>query len=418
MNPNWDQLRQWALSLDPTNQIHAALLRECARTIGVSDNGAFDRVRQRVLGHIAAQADQTAQATYTPLGWTPPAPAQPAQPQPVVTPPATQQPQAQTPPATPVATPPAQPVVQQQPAARRPLPNWVWPIVVAAGITAAAVIGLIFALRYDNGSNGSTASSISMSGSSGQSAQSPAGNKNGSNGADNNAPTNGASSGSALADKCEWLKAHFPQTTASVQALGAKLANVQPNRIATHLFPCDATNTVFDGFIVLGPNEGYSGSFTLEVPDHGAVDSYPGATFSGNNHRIGAETIRATSGKVTAVRATYWPWLDENPPSAQTGPAPAQPTAAPTTQTQPGNAACVDPTALASSHGWQNLGFADQKYGGLRVQLSGSDTLPSGWEALTSGGGIHESDTNRQMSPGNWTIYPPFACRESLGYSK
>lgn len=413
MNPNWDQLRQWALLLDPTNQMHVALLKDCARTIGVSDNGAFDRVRQRVLGHIAAQADQTAQATYTPLGWTPPAPVQPAQPQPaapaVVTPPPAAQPP-QAPPAPPAQT------VQQQPAARRPLPNWVWPLIAAAAITAAAVIGLIFALRYDNGSNGSTASSISVSGSSGQSAQSPAGNKNGSNGADNNVPANGASSGSALADKCEWLRSHFPQTTASVQALGAKLANVQPNRIATHLYPCDATNTVFDGFIVLGPGEGYSGSFTLTVPDHGAVDSYPGATFSGNNHRIGAETIRATSGKVTAVRATYWPWLDENPPSAQTTgyapnvtPVADQPTAAPT---------CVDPTALATSRGWNNLGWSDQKYGGLRVQLSNSDTLPDKWEALTSGSGIHESDTNRQMSPGTWTIYPPFACRESLGYSK
>ena len=139
--------------------MHVALLRDCARTIGVSDNGAFDRVRQRVLGHIAAQADQTAQATYTPLGWTPPAPVQPAQPQPVATPPAATTPQAQTPPVAPVATAPApataQPAAQPQAGNARRL----WPTILAGLAVALAAVAVGFALSANNGNNNSAPAS-------------------------------------------------------------------------------------------------------------------------------------------------------------------------------------------------------------------------------------------------------------------
>ncbi len=136
--------------------MHVALLRDCARTIGVSDNGAFDRVRQRVLGHIAAQADQTAQATYTPLGWTPPAPAQPAQPQPAVTPPVA--PVATTP-APAAAQPAAQPQVPAANARRLGINQ------ALAGLASLVIIGLLvtaivlLATRDDNGSNNSAPAS-------------------------------------------------------------------------------------------------------------------------------------------------------------------------------------------------------------------------------------------------------------------
>lgn len=219
------------------------------------------------------------------------------------------------------------------------------------------------------------------------------------------------------AQKCDWLRANFPQTTADVQALGAKLANVQTARIRTHAFPCDLKTTVFDGFIVLGPNEGYHGAVTMTVPKNGAIDSYHGATFSGTNMEIsppeprGTDTVRGFDGTVTGVSMTFWPWLDENPPSGQTA-APA-----PQGSNEPASVSCIQPTKLASDNGWADKGWADQKYGGLRVELTKAGSLPAKWEAQASGRRINEDDQAREMVAGFWTVYPPHACRTELGYS-
>lgn len=216
------------------------------------------------------------------------------------------------------------------------------------------------------------------------------------------------SSSSSPMDKCEWLRQNFPQTTEGIQALGAKLAGVAPERIATHVFRCTPETTVFDGFIVLGPNEGYAGSFSLAVPAGGAVDTYAAAKCTGTSQTLGTatDTVRCFDGTVTAVRATYWPWLDENPPVSGG----ASSSTAETT-------GCVDPKVMATQHGWTYAGSPDQ-YGGLVVTLTSADTLPVDWEAVTQGHTIRESDSNRAMAKGVYTIYPPYADRECLGYSK
>lgn len=207
--------------------------------------------------------------------------------------------------------------------------------------------------------------------------------------------------------KCEWLRKNFPQTTEGIQALGAKLAGVVPERVRTHVHRCTPTETVFDGLIILGPNEGYSGKFTIAVPANGAVDSYAKATYTGRHELLGAatDTTRAFDGKVTAVTATYWPWLDENPPVTG-GESSAL-----------ADTSCVDPIALAAQQSWTYTGTPDQ-YGGLVVTLSKVDTLPADWEAVTQGHSIKEFDVDRTMSPGTWTVYPPYSCRVQLGYSQ
>ncbi len=226
------------------------------------------------------------------------------------------------------------------------------------------------------------------------------------------------------AQKCEWLRSNFPQSTSGVQSLGAQLAGVQTQRIATHLYPCDTVNTAFDGFIILGPNEGYNGSFTIAVPAHGAVDAYPGATFTGRSMQIGSETIRAFDGSVTAQRATYWPWLDENPPTASSSTMPpAQPAAqAIPAATPPGDVQCLDPVTLAMQKKWMKPGdkpnWADTQYGGLRVELKSTDQLPPKWEAISSGRTIKENDTDRTMVIGWWSIYTPYDCRAQYKFSK
>ena len=248
------------------------------------------------------------------------------------------------------------------------------------------------------------------------------GSTTGSTGSSTGTTTGSSGSGAAWTReaKCEWLRANFPQTTDAVQNLGARLASVPKARIATHLYPCDQTNTVFDGFIVLGPNEGYSGEFTLEVPTNGAVDAYPGAKFSGANHQIGAETIRGTDGKVTAVRATYWPFNDDNPPKSATTGATTAATAVATTA--PATGGCKLGSALAAEMGWRlepNQPADVTKYGGAQVTLDSSSTLPSGWEALTSGQKIAGGDSDRMMLKGTWSVYPPNdgKCRQQLGVS-
>lgn len=237
------------------------------------------------------------------------------------------------------------------------------------------------------------------------------------------------------ATKCSWLRENFPQSAGAVQSMIARLAGVPENRIAPHLYPCSGTETVYDGGIILGPAEDWTTPFTVNVTTGGAVDSYPGAVFTGSTRQIGQETIRAYSGSVTTLRATVWAFDDDNPPTGGLSLQLAQPTVAvtavpttvsPTATPRPQPTAvptseqisCVHPQELASQLGWREDGWADQKYGGLRVILSTSSTLPNMWEAISDGKTIREMDADRAMNPGTWSIYPPYQCREVLGYSK
>lgn len=215
-------------------------------------------------------------------------------------------------------------------------------------------------------------------------------------------------------DKCEWLRQNFPQTTEAIQSLGAKLAGVVPERVRTHVYRCTPDTTVFDGLIILGPNEGYSGKFTITVPVGGAVDSYASAVYTGRHELLGAatDTMRAFDGKVTATTVTYWPWLDENPPVSSSSLSDDTPS--------DGTSTCIDPVKLAKMNGWAVSGSPD-KYGGLVVTIDRDGAnLPSGWMANYEGGSIGESDGERTLAP--WkvaTIYPPYGeCRNSLGYTQ
>ncbi len=232
-------------------------------------------------------------------------------------------------------------------------------------------------------------------------------------------------------EKCEWLRMNFPQTTAGVQALGARLGNVDTKRIATHIYHCDASTSVFDGFIVLGPNEGFSGAVTYTVPQNGAIDAYSvacGARYSATPTLINDlpencdDTWRAVEGTVTALRLTYWPWNDDNPPTVAGVVVPAaaavEATAVPTATEESTALVCIAPDALATEMGWKNKGWADETYGGLRVELTKAGELPELWEAIASGRNIKQDSVEREMVPGFWTIYPPYDCREELGFSR
>lgn len=250
-----------------------------------------------------------------------------------------------------------------------------------------------------------------------------------------NTPQSG--SGWTASDKCAWLNSNVPQGNdgLDLQHFAASLLSVPNERIRVHLYPCGDSTMVYDGFIVLGPREGpWNGLVTAVVPLGGAVDSYNEASYSAQPTRIGQNTLRATQGTVTATTMTVWFWLDENPPTS--GVSMALPTAVPTAQatqaTRPQATAvpptpvpptatpisCEQPADLASRMGWTNAGWADQRYGGLRVELTSQSQLPPMWEAITGGITIRETDANRAMAAGTWTIYPPFSCREQLGFSK
>ena len=212
------------------------------------------------------------------------------------------------------------------------------------------------------------------------------------------------------ASKCSWLRANFPQTVAEIQALGIKLTGTSDlTRIRTHVYDlCGPSSTVYDGMIILGPAEGHSAEFSINVPLHGGVDTYGTAKCTGTKVELGAETdtYRCLSGKVTAVNATYWPWLDENPPVS--GGVVAD-------QVKSQTDDCIDPVELAKKNSWSYTGKPD-KYGGLVVALKSDAELPTKWEAKGKTS-IMESDTVRKMIAGSWTVYPPFTCRVTLGYS-
>lgn len=240
------------------------------------------------------------------------------------------------------------------------------------------------------------------------------------------------------AQKCAWLQSNFPQSTDTVQALGAKLAGVEPQRISASSYPCDAAgNGVFDGFVVLGPKEGFRGLVTLTVPDGGRIDSYPvscGAQYSqtprmeaGGKPNPCDDTWSADAGTVTAQRMSYWPWNDKYPPIGRTTVAQASmtPGTAVSTTVPPAPSVtpaptyyCVTPEALAKEKGWEIKEWADKRVGGLRVYLSKASTLPEGWEAQTSGQSIGATDTDRTMVSGYWTIYcPKGQCRAFMGFA-
>ncbi len=223
------------------------------------------------------------------------------------------------------------------------------------------------------------------------------------------APANPATSGDITgwkpAQKCEWLSVNVPQGNDGVdlQNFAATLLNVPTERVRVHIYPCPDATTKFDGFILLGPREGpWTSLVTVSVPTHGAVDSYNEATFSQTPIRIGQNTLRATSGQVTATTFTYWFWYDQDPPIDGS----VSPTA------------CQQPSDLVTSFGWTNQGMVDPTYGGLQVELVSTGTLPPLWEAVSSSKTIKETDTDRSMPAGVYTIYSPFSCREQLGYSK
>lgn len=240
-------------------------------------------------------------------------------------------------------------------------------------------------------------------------------------------PAAGMGSSWTPAQKCAWLSANFPQTTQGVQQLGAQLAKVQPQRIRAGRYPCGAAgNGVFDGFVVLGPNEGFGGEVTMTVAIGGAIDSYAescGAQYStkprlvaGGAPNVCDNTWQTDVGTVTALSMTYWPWNDAAPPigGGQVGLL-----GTPVAATTPAAAGpCQQPQDLAKAMGWSEKGWGDQKFGGLRVELAAAGTLPALWEGIASGRKIAAADPAREMVPTVWTIYPPFECREKLGYSK
>lgn len=246
-------------------------------------------------------------------------------------------------------------------------------------------------------------------------------------------PVDPGDGNSVIMGKCEWLLKYFPQTTSGVQELGAQLAGVSPQRISTHSYiVCGADKpAVFDGFTILGPNEGYPGSVNLTVTSGGAIDSYDpacGATYTSTPKEVGPghpdpcdDVWRATSGQVTAERLTYWPWLDGvnngQPPEASLvvaeNPAENQEPESPAA----GEPICMTTPEMVASLGATSQGETDQ-WGGMAVQIVNPVQLPDGWMAETEGGKIAEFGGDRTLTIGYWTIYPPYTCRASLGYKQ
>lgn len=282
------------------------------------------------------------------------------------------------------------------------------------------------------------------------------------------APATASGSSWTPAQKCDWLRSNFPQSTQTVQELGARLANVDKTRVRTHRYECDTSNNngVFDGLIILGPNEGFRGEVTLSVPAGGAVDGYdtkcgarysqPARLVAGGSPNPCDDTWRADGGTVTGQSLTYWPWNDDRPPGltaqgapgpagtapgqapAATGTATASPATSPTptatataadagkgaaapAQVPEKSADCKLGKTLASDKGWKltNPQPSDlAQYGGAQVTLDTAGELPAGWEALSSGRKITGDQADRAMVRGVWSIYPPTgACRIQLGVS-
>lgn len=233
--------------------------------------------------------------------------------------------------------------------------------------------------------------------------------------------------------KCGWLKANFPQNTKGVQELGASLAGVETSRITTHEYRCSKTTAeaVFDGFVVLGPNEGFGGNVTLTVPSHGAIDgSQPscGYTYSGNTTVEGDlpedcdDTVRASDGTVTGPRLTYYPYNDANPPKKGDKFDPGATNATSSTDSSAssttGDETCMTGRDLAKKMKWtvmedQTATIDNKEAGfGVVVQVETETTVPDGWIAQFDGPQLSGGDL---VTPGFYTFWPPEGdCRETL----
>lgn len=67
-------------------------------------------------------------------------------------------------------------------------------------------------------------------------------------------------------------------------------------------------------------------------------------------------------------------------------------------------------------NGYGNIVSGPDQYGGIVVDVSVPKTLPEGFMAQGSTN-IGEHGGNRTMSPGRWTVYPPYSWRDILGFS-
>lgn len=195
-----------------------------------------------------------------------------------------------------------------------------------------------------------------------------------------------------------------------LQMWAASELGVAVERIRVHRYDCSMSVDILDGFIVLGPNEGHKGLVTATVPDDGAIDSYKDASYTGTTEQIGANTVRATDGTVTATTMTFWFVNDEtfgsnaeNNVNDDTGGVSATPTAN-------GEEVCMTGADLAEKEGWELNDVQGEdltRYGGARVNLPPGTELPEGWEAV--------GDTTLDEG-GVFSIYPPTGdCRTELG---
>lgn len=90
-----------------------------------------------------------------------------------------------------------------------------------------------------------------------------------------------------------------------------------------------------------------------------------------------------------------------------------------------GSNATYDPTSPTTTAAWKAMvvdGYGSyvsgpDEYGGIVVQLNSTLTLPKGWEAVGDSGKITAESNQRSMTPGVWTVYPPYEWRKTLGFS-
>lgn len=251
--------------------------------------------------------------------------------------------------------------------------------------------------------------------------------------------------------KCTWLRENLPQNTTDLQAFAVKYANsasVDVERIAPTIYVCNSDgDSVFDGFIILGPRDGHhEGEFTITVPPHGAINSYAeacGAKYSEEPTVVAKLpeacdwTYMATGGTVTAVRASVYAWNDFNAPIGQTesiktmvgasnsssdNNAGGSSNAATTTDDT-----CMSVTNLAASSGYQGkfeiLEDVQQpedvtKYGGRVIHvIADGVTVPNGWEAIGPDG-VHITSGGKLANGVYVSLYPPAgSCRDSLEVS-
>ena len=157
----------------------------------------------------------------------------------------------------------------------------------------------------------------------------------------------------------------------------------------------------------------------MSVPSGGVLDAYDpecGAVYSETPVEIGGghsnpcdDSWRATSGTVTAESITYWPWWDQAPSHMGTVPEEGG---------SGGEAVlCIKTPRMANRLGAEPQGDVDE-WGGLAVNFANPADLPMGWMAQFEGGSVDEFGNERTVPPGFATLYPPYTCREELGYKQ